>query len=178
VPTSAVTAVPALTVQVKSVKGLSVRTGPYLGASLVTVARPGTPYIPIARSQDEGGGGGFTWFLITVGDKRGWASGRYLQVTGDPNSVPVQGTVFDQIDGAPGLGVMAVPRSVMNFRRRPSQRSALISQMPWGAETELIGRTIQYGENFWYQVRWNGQVGWIYAPFVSVRGNIDAVPVR
>jgi uncharacterized protein YraI len=175
VPTSVGTAVPALSVQVVSVKGLSVRTGPYLGASLVTVARPGTPYTPIARNRDEGQ---YTWFLITVGDKTGWASGRYLEVTGDPNSVPLQGTVFDQIDNAPGVGVMAVPRSVMNFRRRPSQRAGLISQMPWGAETELIGRTIQAGENFWYQVRWNGQVGWIYAPFVSVRGNIDAVPIR
>jgi uncharacterized protein YraI len=172
------TIVPPLSVQVVNVRGLSVRTGPYLGASLVTVARPDNTYIPIARSQDEGGGSGFTWFLITVGDKVGWASGRYLQVTGDPNSIPVQGTVFDQIDGAPNVGVLAVPRSVMNFRRRPSQRSALLAQIPWGAELELIGRTIQYGNNHWYQVRYNGQVGWIYAPFVSTRGNIDAVPVR
>jgi uncharacterized protein YraI len=173
-PTSAFTPVPALSVQVVNVRGLSVRTGPYLGASLITVARPGTPYTPIARNTDEGQ---YTWYLIQVGDKTGWASGRYLQVTGDPNTIPVRGTIFDQIDNAPNVGVVAIPRSVMNFRRRPSQRAALIGQIAWGAETELIGRTIQGGNNFWFQVRYNGQVGWIYAPFVSTRGNINAVPI-
>ena len=115
------TAVPALSVQVVNVKGLALRTGPYLGASLVSVVRPGTSYAPIARNKDEGT---YTWFLLTVDGHTGWSSGRYLQVTGDPNSVPIQSTVFEQIDGAPDTGVRAAPRSIMNFRRRPSQRAA------------------------------------------------------
>ena len=171
----AATGVPALSVEVVSVRGLSVRSGPYLGASLITVARPGTPYIPIARNTDEGQ---FTWFLITVNDHTGWASGRYLQVTGDPNSIPIQGTIFEQLDNPPDTGVLAIPRSVMNFRRRPSQRSDRLAEIAWGEEMELLNRTVQYGKNFWYQVRYNGQVGWIYAPFVSTRGDINAVPIR
>lgn len=169
------TAVP-LTAQVQSVRGLSIRTGPYLGASFVGVAVPGTPYVPTARNNDEGGG--YTWYYITAGDKSGWVSGRYLQFTGDPNILPVQGTVFDQIDNAPAVGAFASPRSVMNFRRRPSQRAARIGQIPWGANLELIGRTVQGGRLHWLQVRYNGQVGWIFAPFVSVSGNVDAVPIR
>lgn len=169
------TAVPALSVQVKNVKGLSLRTGPYLGASLVSVVRPGTSYAPIARNLDEGT---FTWFLITVDNHTGWASGRYLEVAGDPNSVPIQTTVFEQIDGAADTGVRASPRSIMNFRRRPSQRAASLGQISWGENLELLGRTIQGGENFWYQVRYNGQVGWIYAPFVSTYGDINLVPIR
>jgi uncharacterized protein YraI len=174
-PTPAPTSVP-LTASVVSVRGLSLRSGPYLGASLIGVLRPGTAYSPLARNTDEGGS--FTWFLINTGTQTGWASGRYLEFTGDVNLIPLQSTVFEQIDGAPDLGVLAVPRSIMNFRRRPSQRSAVIGQIEWGAETSLIGRTIQGGNNFWFQVRYNGQVGWIYAPFVSVRGNINAVPIR
>ncbi len=173
--TPVATSVP-LTASVVSVRGLSLRSGPYLGASLIGVLRPGTPYTPLARNTDEGGA--FTWYLINTGTQTGWASGRYLEFTGDPNAFPLQSTVFEQIDGAPDLGVLAVPRSIMNFRRRPSQRSAVIGQIEWGAETSLIGRTIQGGNNFWFQVRYNGQVGWIYAPFVSVRGNINAVPIR
>jgi len=169
------TAVPALTVQVSGVKGLSLRTGPYLGASLISVVRPGTSYSPIARNRDEGT---YTWFLLTVNDKTGWASGRYLQVTGDPNSVPIQSTIFEQLDGAPDTGVRAAPRSVMNFRRRPSQRATLLGQIAWGENLELLNRTIQGGNNHWFQVRYKGQVGWIFAPFVSVIGDINAVPIR
>lgn len=170
------TPVPALTVEVQNVRGLAVRTGPYLGASLVAVARPGTQYVPIARSTDEGGP--YTWYLITVGDKTGWSSGRYLKITGDPNSVPVQPTIFDQIDNAGSVGATASPRSVMNFRRRPSQRAERIGLIPWGAQTDLVGRTVQGGQNFWLQVRYEGKVGWIYAPFVSISGNLAAVPIH
>lgn len=163
-------------VQVQGVRGLSIRTGPYLGASFVGAITPGTSYSPTARNTDESGT--YTWYYITAGDKSGWVSGRYLAITGDPNSVPVQGTVFDQIDNAPTVGAFASPRSVMNFRRRPSQRAAMLGQIPWGANVELVGRTIQGGNNFWLQVRYEGQVGWIFAPFVSVSGNLHAVPIR
>jgi uncharacterized protein YraI len=174
-PSPVFTPVPPLAGSVQGVKGLAVRTGPYLGASLVTVARPGVTYNPTARSFDEGGP--YAWYLITVDGKTGWASGRYLQFTGDPNSVPVVGTVFDQIDNAPAVGAFAVPRAVMNLRRRPSPRAALVGQVPWGETVELIGRTVQGGQSFWLHVRYNGVVGWIYAPFVSVSGNLAAVPI-
>jgi uncharacterized protein YraI len=174
-PSPIVTAAPPIAVSVQNVKGLALRTGPYLGASLIAVVRPGTDYIPTARNLDEGQ---YTWYLITVNDRTGWSSGRYLGVTGDPNYPPVQGTVFDQIDGAPDTGARGVTRSVMNLRRRPSIRTALLDQIPWGAEVPIIGRTIQGGKNFWFQVRYNNKVGWIFAPFVSVRGNINAVPIR
>ncbi|MBL8118027.1 MAG: SH3 domain-containing protein [Anaerolineae bacterium] len=174
-PSPAATAVPALTVSVTFVKGLAIRTGPYLGASLIGVLRPGTEYPPIARNRDEGT---YNWYLINTGTQTGWVSGRYLNITGDPNSIPLQSTVFEQIDNLPDTGVLAVPRSVMNFRRRPSVRSEILAQIPWGAETQLLGRTVQGGQNFWLQVRYEGQVGWIYAPFVSIRGDVNAVPVR
>jgi uncharacterized protein YraI len=169
------TAVPALTVSVKSVKGLAIRTGPYLGASLIGVLRPGTQYPPLARNKDEGI---YTWFLVKTDTQQGWVSGRYLEVVGDINTAPLQSTIFEQIDGAPTIGVLAVPRSVMNLRKRPSQRTQVLTQVPWGAETELLNRTIQGGNNFWLQVRYEGQVGWIYAPFVSIRGDVNAVPIR
>lgn len=169
------TAVPALTVSVKSVKGLAIRTGPYLGASLIGVLRPGTQYPPLARNKDEGI---YTWFLVNTGTQQGWVSGRYLDVIGDINTAPLQSTIFEQIDGAPSVGVLAVPRSVMNLRVRPSQRTAVLAQIPWGAETELLDRTIQGGNNFWLHVRYGDLVGWIYAPFVSIRGDVNAVPIR
>ncbi|MEZ4668352.1 MAG: SH3 domain-containing protein [Anaerolineae bacterium] len=174
-PIPQATAVPPLTVSVVNVKGLAIRTGPYLGASLIGVLRPGTAYPPLARNKDEGI---YNWYLVNTGTQQGWVSGRYLEITGDPNAVPLQSTIFEQIDGAPNIGVLAVPRSVMNLRKRPSQRTQVLAQIPWGAETELLNRTVQGGRNFWLQVRYKDQVGWIYAPFVSVRGDLNAVPIR
>lgn len=175
--TPAATAGPAFTASVVNVRGLSIRTGPYLGASLVGVARPDIAYPVSGRNSDEGI---YTWYLITTGEGEvGWASGRYLSVTGDVNAIPQQGSIFDQIDNAPATGVIAAPRAYMNLRRRPSTRvEPPLTQVPWGAEVDLIGRTVQGGQNRWYQVRYEGQVGWIYAPFVSVRGDINAVPIR
>lgn len=175
VVTPGATAVPSITASVVTVKGLAVRTGPYLGATMVTIARPGTAYAVNGKNRDEGL---FTWYLITVGEKTGWASGRYLQITGDVNTVPDLGSVFDTIDNAPDVGIRAYPRAIMNFRRRPSIRAPLLGKIPWGEELVLVGRTVRAGSNFWLQVRYNGQVGWIFAPYVTVVGPVDAVPIR
>jgi hypothetical protein len=169
------TAVPPLTVSVEGVRGLALRTGPYLGASLIGVVRPGTAYSPTARNRDEGQ---YTWYQITVNGRTGWSSDRFLTVSGDPNSVPQVSTIFEQIDSAPDTGVIGIPRAYVHFRRRPGLRSASMAEIPWGTEVQIIGRTRQGGEDFWYHVRWNGQVGWISALFTRVRGNIDNVPVR
>jgi hypothetical protein len=175
------TTAPIATGQVASVRGLALRTGPYKGASLVNVLRPGKDYTLLARNTSEGL---YTWYYVQVGDPTvgnlqfGWASGRYLTITGTPDVLPFAGSLFDQIDGAPDVGVTGVTRSVMNFRVRPSERTRRIGQIPWGDTVTIIGRTIQDGRNFWYQVRYNGQVGWILAAYVGTRGSMDLVPIR
>ncbi len=201
------TAQAAITAQVVRVRGLSVRTGPYLGATFITAARPGNNYGVIARNRDEGI---YTWYLLNVpiGQPsstttvdtssltaipgvatlpatpvaqqylQGWSSGRYLELTGDPNAVPIRTTIFDQIDGAAEVGVLAIPRAPMNLRRRPSTRTQVFAQVPWGAVVPIIGRTVQGADNFWLQVRYDGIVGWIFAPYVTIRGDVDAVPIH
>jgi uncharacterized protein YraI len=164
-------------VNVVNVRGLSLRSGPYLGASFIGVLRPNTAYPVSARNVDEGGG--FTWYRVQSGDRVGWSSGRYLTVSIDPLTLPLQSTIFEQIDGAGEIGVNVQTRAVMNLRRRPSVRSAVIGQVPWGAVVPLLGRTVQGGQNFWFHVRYNGVTGWVYAPFLRVvQGPIDAVPIR
>ncbi|MDQ7027397.1 MAG: PA14 domain-containing protein [Anaerolineae bacterium] len=186
--TAAATATPIALTSVSGVLGLAVRSGPFLGASLVAVARPGTDYPVLARNTQEGL---FTWYLIQYdADTVGWSSGRYLSFAdGSSVAAPLDNeTVFDAADDPLGR-VIAVTRSVMNFRRYPSQRVGRIPEVPqlvWGAEVQIIARTIQGGRDFWYQVRYtadNGTTytGWIYAPFVGiVRGSdpIDSVPTK
>ncbi len=174
-PAAVTTAVPPFTIQVAGVKAEALRTGPYLGASLIGEVGAGTPVTPLARNKDEGI---YNWYLVNTGTKTGWISGRYVSIEGDLNSVPLQSTIFEQIDGAPDVGVQGIPRAVMNLRKRPSIRSARLSQIPWGAETVIIGRTIQGGRNFWLQVRYGDQVGWIFAAYVTIHGDINGVPIR
>ncbi len=169
------TMVPIATGQVINVRGLSMRTGPYLGASLVNVARPERVYPILERNNDEGL---FVWYKIAAGDSQGWVSGRYFEVTGNIDAIPFTQTIFDQIDNAEEKGITGVTRAVMNMRRRPSVRTQIIDKIPWGAEVPVVGRTIQAYDNHWLQVRYNGKVGWIFAPYVGLKGIVDAVPIR
>ncbi|MBK8134839.1 MAG: SH3 domain-containing protein [Anaerolineae bacterium] len=174
------TAVPPALGNVFTVRGLALRTGPYLGASMIGVVRPDFNFPILEKNFDEGL---FPWYKIQDNNQRiGWVSGRYLNVTGNIDLVPERSTHFDQIDNPSDLPVLldvvGYTRSVMNFRRRPSQRTTLLGQIPWGDPVEVIGRTVQGGQNFWLQVRYKGVVGWIYAPFVKLEGVVDAVPIR
>lgn len=173
------TPAPIATASVITVKGLALRTGPYLGASMVGVIRPNKVYPILEKNFDEGL---FPWYKLQDGDRIGWASGRYLSTTGNLDAIPSVNTIFDRIDNPtdlpPALNIIGYTRSVMNLRRRPSERTQLLNQIPWGDGVQIIGRTVQGGKNFWLQVRWNNQVGWIYAPYVTIEGLIEAVPIR
>lgn len=180
--TASQTVTPAATVtplvvnaSVVRVNGLSLRTGPYLGASLIGVLRPGNVYHLAAKNNSEGL---FTWYYLTTDSGySGWASGRYLELTNEDTILGEVGTNFDTASGEPDRGVIAVPRAIMNVRVRPSTRTARLTQMPWGGEAQVLARTVQGGKDFWYLVRYEGVIGWIYAPYVGIRGDINNVPV-
>jgi hypothetical protein len=161
------------------VRALALRTGPYLGATYVTrIDRSYPSYNVIGRNDSEGV---YNWYLIQTPDGRqGWGSGRYLDLDVDISQVPVLTSVFDQINDAPDIGVVAIPRSVMVLRQYPSTRARDIGRIGYGEYTQLIGRTVQANIDQWYQVRQvsTGLVGWVYAPWVTVHGEIKQVPIR
>ncbi len=191
------TVAPIATGQVTGVRGLALRSGPYKGTSLVNVMHTGKDYKLLARNKSEGI---YTWYLVQIDvtttssstdaagtpttttttsvAQTGWASGRYLTITGTPENLPVISTLFDQIDTAALTGVTGTTRSVINMRVRPSERTTRLIQIPWGDSVAILGRTIQDGKNFWYHVYYQGKVGWIIASYVTVRGNMDLVPIR
>jgi hypothetical protein len=163
--------------QVINVRGLSLRTGPYLGASYIGALRPGIAYPVLAQNSDEGSG--ITWYKVQNGPYIGWASGRYFTViNGTP---PVEQTIFEALENPQSIGVLAVPNAYVNMRRRPSLRSARIGEMQvaWGDQVEVLGRTVQGGENRWLLIRYHGVVGWVSAPyFRTTQGGFYQVPVH
>ena len=278
IDTTASTATPVPTnianADVAGVDGLALRSGPYLGASLVAVLRPGITYTVTAQNNAEGT---YPWYRVTTNPngQMGWASGRFLNVDFMPNSsfnctvtpevaltiaqqfnpalvdtnvalqcintvvastsnfsdtdeltaqeivtistncsgvlvnpapeaitsfvetvrssltssdsctsnsvptisVPEVSSVFETLGALPDTGAFAYPRSIMNIRVRPSTRTATLGQIPWGAEAQLLARTVQAGDDHWYLIRYGDIVGWIDASFVNVQGNMADVPI-
>ncbi|MBI5668553.1 MAG: choice-of-anchor D domain-containing protein [Chloroflexi bacterium] len=176
IPPTPTPAAPSTGAVNNEVKGQALRTGPYLGATLIGEVLSGQQYPILARSRDEGGE--FAWYLIRVGNVTGWTSGRFFKFTGNPDLLPTAGSIFDQIDNAPDTGMTTTLPAMTDMRRRPSGRAAIIRTLPQGAVVSVIGRTRQNGGNYWLHVRYEGQVGWIPAYVENSRGNWENVPIR
>lgn len=216
IPTATATPIPVKSIRPNDdVQRLPVRTGPYLGASLVTVAMRTSDeavdeeserllaYEVFAKNNDENGE--VTWYLIEANGRRGWVSGRsstlYLNdvavestanVNGEEvqviaaDGLPFEGSVFDTLDGSPDVGVMGTVWRSRSIHRRPSTRAAIIGSVPEGQQVSILNRTREIDYDDWYQIRWNGAVGWINAestvenPAVTADPDLvrDLVPVR
>ena len=152
------------------------RTGPYLGATLNGSIVQGFQYDILARSNDEGGE--FWWYLVQVNEQvSGWVSGRFFVVPAGLNDLlPVHGSIFDHLDGVPDIGAYGKTLAITDLRRRPSGRALALGQIPANAQVSIIGRTRQNNGDFWYQVRYGDQVGWI--PAYLERGQTHTVPIR
>jgi len=62
----------------------------------------------------------------------------------------------------------------LRVRASPTVHSARIGLMPWGTEVDILG--INRGRS-WYQVNFNGTVGWSYAPWIKlIQGTFDMLP--
>lgn len=175
-PTSTPTATPVPLIGVVSneVSRLAMRSGPYLYATLLGGIDAGETYPIIAQNSDEGAG--IVWYLVQTEHVTGWVSGRYMTFNQPPN-YPYRGSIFDEIDNAPETGVTVTTLTLNDLRRRPSGRTAALGQIPAQSTVALLGRTRQSGMDFWYQVRYEGQTGWIPA-YGIVNGNIQDVPIR
>ncbi|GEM_PF-1913440 len=170
------TPLPPTYANVVEVRGLSLRTGPFIGSSRRTVLRPDINYRVTAKNNEEGV---YMWYYIIVDseeDLAGWASGRYLQVFGQ--DVPIQGSVIDNVFNERDRGVRLRALDNLNFRPRPSDRMPPYPDLiPWGAEMTLYARTASGRGDEWYAVEYNGIFGWVYAPnTVLIEGLIDAIP--
>jgi hypothetical protein len=188
--TAVVTDAPDTFATLTFVKGLALRSGPYLGATMLGVLKRDKAY-PVLALNSGDGEGKFNWYLVVDEDNKriGWASGRYLILKGDPN-IPYTPTIFDQIDNAPDVKARLTIFGNVNIRARPSDRMPVIHTTAYGTELQIIGRTQQAGITQWVQVRYFDEtgrtiVGWVYYNFnapelMKLTGiaPLDAVPLR
>lgn len=169
------TPLPPTYANVIEVRGLSLRTGPFIGSSRRGVLRPDINYRITAKNNEEGV---YMWYYVVTDEPglEGWASGRYLAVYGQ--DVPVMGSVFDNVFTERFRGVVLTANDNLNFRPRPSDRMPPYPDLiPWGARLNLYARTASSRGDEWYAVEYNGVYGWVYADNTKIaEGLIDAIP--
>jgi len=155
------------------VQGLSLRTGPFIGASRRAVLRPEIPYRVTAKNNQEGV---YMWYYIITDDGlEGWASARYLAVYGQ--DVPFTGSIMDNVWNERDRGVRVQALDNLHFRPAPSDRTQpYVDLIPWGGIMRVFARTTSGRGDEWYAVQYNGINGWVYAPNTKVvEGLMEAI---
>jgi uncharacterized protein YraI len=161
---------PALTVT--GAFRLNVRDVPSVtGSQVLTRINRNETYPIVGRNADS------QWYQINVNGVVGWVSARFV-TTQNAGSVPVvSSTGSGQGGGSVStvLQVTATPYTV-NIRQGPGTQFARLARLPAGRTAALVGRI---ANNTWFQVNYNGIVGWVSAEFVVLTpgADLNSVPV-
>ncbi len=152
---------------------LNVRAAPDpINGQIITRINRLEVYPVVGRNADS------TWYLLNVNGTNGWVSGAYINVV-NAQSVPVvSGTGQPQpppAQSATGNTVTATPYNVV-IRNGPGTQYARIGLFPLTGTAPVIGRS---SANTWWQINFNGLVGWVSAQFaiISPSANVGAIPV-
>lgn len=171
-PTAAPTQVTSPTglLAVVNAARLNVRETPQATGRQISQVTRGQQFPALARSNDGG------WVQINANGVTGWVSSAYVSLIGAGN-LPT-GTTTTPGTTAPsstGLIVTATPYTV-NIRSGPSTTFPRVARMAAGQTATVIGRN---AANQWYQISYNGIVGWVTAQYAVLQAgaNIDSVPV-
>lgn len=159
----------ALTATVIRAGRLFTRQAPYLDATPIKRIINGETYAVIGRNPDA------TWFLLELGDSRGWAWGYYLFIDGNEYSAPVTNP-FNNFGDPANTGELVVQTiSGLRLRQEPDLTSPQVGSIDWGAKIPVIARS-DAGE--WFQVVWKGTPGWILSAYTQpVEGSLENVPI-
>lgn len=151
---------------------LNVRSAPNATAPVLTRINRFESYAVTARSADN------TWYQINVGGQLGWVSSRWVSISNGAN-IPTNGGGSGPVPttgSAPtGILVTATPFTV-NLRTGPGTQFDRIARLPAGSTAQVVGRN---SNNTWWQVNYNGIVGWAAAEFAIIQqgANLNSIPV-
>lgn len=153
-----------------NISTLNLRDAPSLNAAVLAKLTNGASYPATGRTGDN------MWVQIRVDATVGWVWAQYVNLSGDINALPVIDT--GQGGGQPfnpqPTGVRGMVMGNLRIRAEPTTASAQIGLMPWGTNTDIMGKN---GEGTWYIVHYDGVTGWAYAPWIRIiEGTLDMVP--
>lgn len=154
---------------------MNVRSGPGEEYDRIGGAFAGEEFAITGRNADE------DWWQIDFDGQDGWIYAPFVTAT-DADNVPVAGSSMEETP-APATGTeTAAPEAEgpvvtingdMNIRQGPGIDFARIGGAFEGEEFDITGKSAD-GE--WWQIDFDGEAGWVYAPFVTAT-NAGNVPI-
>jgi uncharacterized protein YraI len=148
---------------------LNVRNAPTAnGSTVLTKINRNESYPVVGVTADR------TWYQINVNGTVGWVSAQFVSI-GGAQTVPVTGGSTVSPPTATGLTVTAI--ATVNVRNAPTTRgTTIVAKIPLGSSASVVGRT---ANSSWWQVDYQGVVGWVSARFARLQANADVnnIPV-
>ncbi len=155
---------------------VNVRRGPSTEEERIGGAYSGQEYVITGKNRDG------DWWQIDFEGQAGWVYGEFVTATNGSN-VPVVDSAQEE-DPAPeasapngetaGQGeATVILLGEMNIRSGAGTDYGVIGTAAAGQEFVITGKN---STEDWWQIEYEGQSGWLYAPFV-VASNAEGVPV-
>lgn len=158
----------------------NLRITPALGASVITTLNAGHEFKQITARSADG-----QWLRVIYGGEEGWVNITPLQVLeGDINSLPIADPRTIPYGGfeAPRSGltnvigaVEAVATDNLRIRSGPGTGYPMLANIFYNQVFTITGRT---ASNTWYQVSFEGTLGWVSARYVTItKNNVLETPI-
>jgi uncharacterized protein YraI len=98
----------------------------------------------------------------------GWVFGRFITVS-NGNSVPVVGSSSTAVPSSP-TGYNVTATTSVNVRSGPGTNFGVLAVIRQGQGAAVLGRN---ASGTWWQVNYNGIVGWASSNFAVIQGGVD-----
>ncbi|MCL4878842.1 MAG: SH3 domain-containing protein [Anaerolineae bacterium] len=120
------------------------------------------------------------WYQVDYDGVIGWSVAELFEVVGSDNPTIItqpNNVVLDSPLSIPPVGNasgLVTSQANVRIRAEPSLQGRRISFIGWGEQAEIVGIN---EDRTWYQINYNGIVGWSLAEFFVVEGDITTAPV-
>lgn len=143
---------------------LNVRSGPAANTQILTKISRNETYPIVGCNTDR------TWWQLNVNGTVGWVSGGYVSTANATCSQPGA-----EIQPAP-TGYNVVAAANVNVRVGPATSFRQLATMRAGESAAVVGRNSNAS---WWQVDYNGIVGWVSGAFGIMQGtpDLNRIPV-
>ncbi len=141
---------------------MNVRAGPSTESAVIGPATFGQEYTITGQSEDR------EWWRIDYNGQAGWIFAPFVEASNAEN-IAVVGTAEAPLP----TGASVTVNGEMNVREGPGTTYGLVGAATLGQEFPITGKN---ADGDWYQIDFNGQTGWLFAPFVTA-ANTENVPV-
>lgn len=108
-----------------------------------------------------------TWWQVNANGTSGWVSAQFVSASNIQNVPVVANTTTIN---PPSTGYTVTATAAVNLRSGPSTDYAVLGIVPRGVSAQILARN---SDTTWWKVSYNGAVGWVSAPYVTLQPSAD-----